>query len=740
MAKNFSEELFDILNKRAVNFSRKHYHTFCGSPHVFLALNSFLTAAEANNDERYTKVKGTLKSILNKYGIEGSIFSDTMKAYIPDGEKPDEDDDFVIQPDKDYERLSSTLKQRSINEGREMQVEDLIFELFSELSFNLFNIFRACDVDGDGEPLGDSKTEEMYHEIQDAFRKESIELESELDDIEELKNLNKWIPEYEKKNGPVVSVGVEDYIKALEMALAGRIVKSAILVGPAGTGKTQVVYELVKRINEGNVPDFLKNKVIYQLDPASLIAGTRYRGDMEEKLKNICNVLKDTPNAIMFIDEIHTIVKMGDGTEGASNVGNLIKPYLSNGEIQVIGATTDDEYSKHIENEKAFASRFHKLLIKEPTKEEVIEILKALLPVETEFFKKNVQEELCARIAKMSYQYTLDKANPRKAIMMLEDACAYARVFEEQKTDVDLESVIESVKIKYNVYITETKYSDTRKALFDKLLSQEDALNQVCKGLYLVDKGIVDPERPLLSLILAGPTGTGKTETCKLIAKHFFGSENALVKLNMSQYRDEASASKINGANPGYVGYDDEPELIKGVKNHPQCVVLFDEIEKAHRSIYTTLLNIIDEGYMTDNKGNKVSFKNTIIVLSTNLGCKSNLGDTVGAGLCKTVVTQKDEEITKALEQYFSPEFLGRLDDTIIYHSLSRDVIETLIERNRKYFNEQSELDVEFTKEDVETIMKKAHIEKYGARDIAKTVRKQYQEIILRDENKKEAK
>lgn len=269
---------------------------------------------------------------------------------------------------------------------------------------------------------------------------------------------------------------------------------------------------------------------------------------------NILEVVKEHPEVIVFVDEVHSLSNLGGSTDGAQSAGNILKPYITRGDIQLIGCTTNEEYTKYILSDKAFASRFHEIKIEEPTKEATKKILEGILPIETEFFKKEIQEELIDKIIELSAKYTLDQANPRKSINMLELACAYSKVFEEKRENVNIDDIIESIKLKYNIYISKDKLTDTKNGLFEKLLGQDDALNQVLRDLKIVHYNITDIERPSLSVMLCGPTGTGKTETAKIIAKYFFGSEDNLVKINMGEYSAEMDVSKLTGASTGYVG------------------------------------------------------------------------------------------------------------------------------------------------------------------------------------------
>lgn len=712
----FSEDLYKIL-KNATGVSQKYYHTFCGSAHLFLAMFGFLAKfKDATDDETgYKRTYDDLKEILNRYNVDGKKFEASFLQFCPQGEAPEPGSTFNITCDREYTKIAQSLQNLALKNQRSSQVEDLIMELFNDKSFNIYLIFG--DITG-----GDAETDKMYEEITKKFKQQVVAEIKDLEGLAELTNLNKWV----KKN-PQKVIDANGPVSKIEMALAGRSIRSAILTGPAGTGKTTFVWEFVQRINAGEVPEEFKDKIVYELNQAALVAGTRYRGDMEEKLQAILDVVKENKNVILFIDELHSFLNLGAGSDDSGGAGQLLKPYISRGELQLIASTTQEEYSKYILKDKAFARRFHEVKIEEPNREATRKILEGMLPVETEYFKREIQVELLDKIIDLAEKYTLDQANPAKAINMLELACAYAKVFEENKTAVDVDDVIQSVKLKYNIYISKDKWNDTKKALFEVLLGQDDALNQVLRNLKIVDHGVVDTEKPLISMLFCGPTGTGKTETAKIIAKNFFGSEENIVKINMGEYSTEQDVSKLSGSAPGLVGYDDEPALIKGVREKPNSVVLFDEIEKAHPSVQKILLNILDTGEMQDNKGNRVSFRNTIIIFTTNLGCNKDTGKTVGLGLLKTVSGQSKNEIMGAIERYFSPEFLGRLDDIVFYNALDDSIVKSLIERYLKEYTGKSEdlKDITFNDSDIEEIIKESNINTRGARGVRKAVRKQ---------------
>jgi len=711
----FSDDVSWVVNDGAIAASTKYRHSYCGSSEIFLSIFNFL--GNHKDNERYSLAYTNLRTVLNKYGVNGKAFEASMLKFFPAGDTTDQV--MRISPSPDFNAIIRICSKIARDRKMSCEIEDLILTLFNDRAYTIFNVFN--DVTGSA-----AKTQSMYDEIIKLFKKAVNKKIVEFEEIPEMTNLNDWV----KKN-PQTIIDADDPIEKIEMALSGRSIKNAVLTGPAGTGKTSYVYEFVQRINSGNVPEKFADKIVYQLDPGSLVSGTRYRGDFEEKLLNILNVVKVHPEVIIFIDEVHTMLNLG-GMDGDSGAGNLLKPYITRGEIQIIGCTTNEEYTKYFKKDKAFERRFHEIKIGEPSSEATKKILEGLLPVESEFFGRDIQEALLDKIVILSQKYSLDQANPAKAINMLELACAYASIFEQKGLPVNVDDIIGSIKLKYNIYISKDKYSDTKKELFTVLLGQDDSLNKVCTDLQIVTSGIVDKDRPAYSMLLAGPTGTGKTETAKIIAKNFFGSEDNLVKISMGEYSSEMDVSKLTGASAGYIGYDDEPALIKGVRAHPNSVVLFDEIEKAHPSVQKVLLNILDNGELKDNKGNSISFRNCIIIFTTNLGCNKNTGKASGMGLLK-YQSDSTNDISKAIENHFSPEFLGRLDDIIYYKNLTHDIARQLITRYYNEYATQTNLSLKFNEDDINEIIKNSDIETRGARGMRRAVKKQLVKVIERE-------
>lgn len=718
--KAFSQDL-ELVKQRSGSTAYNYFHNNIQSTHLLITVLAFLN--EKKDDQRYTDTYNKMKAIFTEFETTGKAFREEFLNIFPRGLEPLEGERFEIKWHAETEAIFNNLKREALAEKREMQVEDLIRVMFADRSYTTFQIFDVLFQSA-------QKAEKLFETVVTAFKQEARKEIKELEKIKELTNLNRYV----KEKQPVI-IGADNAVKQIELALSGKSINNAILVGPAGTGKTVSVYEFVKRVNDQNVIKELRDKVVYQLDPASLVAGTRYRGDFEEKLMNIVKLVKNNPNVILFIDEAHQMVKLGDA-EGASNAGNIIKPYITRGELQMIWATTDDEYTKIIDKDKALARRFHKVNISEPSKKETREILLGILPSLEEFFGKKGSEELVDKVIAISEKYTLDQANPAKAINALELAFANSKVFSEEGEIVFTQDIMDAIKIKYDINISENKTSDTADELRSFLLGQEEPLTKVINNIRFVEKGLVDLEKPLISMIFAGPTGVGKTETAKIIANRFCGSEKNLIKVNMGEYGTEMDVTKITGSAPGYVGHEDDSGLVAMIKQYPNSVVLFDEIEKAHPKVFDTILNILDTGEMTDNHKNRVSFRNAIIIFTTNLGYDKDFAKAKGVGFVKHKTENSD--IKLEVEKHFRPEFINRIDDIIVFNGLTKEIATTLIERYKDEYlkNMESKEDLSFNQEDIDNIVKVAEIEVYGARGLKRAVRKQL--LVVLDRMEKE--
>ena len=489
------------------------------------------------------------------------------------------------------------------------------------------------------------------------------------------------------KLDPVVSRDRE--IEQVMVVLSCRTKNNPVLIGEPGVGKTAVVEGLCHWIVNGAVPETLKDKQLYTLDLGALVAGSRYRGDFEERLKKVVKECRTRGDIILFIDEIHTLVGAG-AAEGAIDAASILKPLLARGDLQTIGATTTDEYRRYFEKDAALARRFQAVRIEEPTLGQAVEILKGLRDKYEAHHRVSYSDVTLSTAVTLADRYVADRFLPDKAIDLIDQAGARMRIrrmtMPPEPRDLDVVSEVDDEQIAevlanwtgIPVYkLTEEETSRLLRMedeLHKRVVGQEDAVKAVSKAIRRTRAGLKDPKRPSGSFIFAGPSGVGKTELSKALAEFLFGSEDALIQLDMSEFHDRYTVSRLVGAPPGYVGYDEGGQLTEKVRRRPFSVVLFDEIEKAHPDVFNTLLQILEDGRLTDGQGRIVDFKNTVIILTTNLGTR-DAAKAVSPGFQASEDTGSTYErmkikINDALRQHFRPEFLNRIDDAIVFHQL----------------------------------------------------------------------
>ncbi len=594
-------------------------------------------------------------------------------------------------------------------------------------------------------------------------------------------------------------IGREKEILRIAQVLSRRKKNNPIILGEPGSGKTAIVEGLAMKIVDGDCPKNLLDKRIVTLDLTAVVAGTKYRGQFEERLKVILEELSANPNIIIFIDEIHTLIGSGNSS-GSLDGSNIFKPALARGEIQCIGATTLDEYRKSFEKDGALERRFQKVMVDPSTVSETIQILTNVKEKYEAYHKVSYSPEVIELCVKLADRYITDREFPDKAFDILDEVGARSqteqKVPEEieelkrkaadiklQKMDVvkrqnyeqaaelrdkerkilvkleaekkrfEEESALNRVPITeeqvYDVVSTMTKIPVSKMTIDDtnalvsmdgtlksKVIGQDEAVEKIVKSIRRNRIGIKDPNRPIGSFIFLGSTGVGKTHLAKQIAKEMFGSEDALIRVDMSEYQEKHTVSRLVGAPPGYVGYEEGGQLTEQVKNKPYSVILFDEVEKAHKDIFSILLQILDDGHATDSLGRKINFKNTLIIMTTNLGVKK-LSD-FGAGIGFSSNKYSNEEakrqiLMKELKSFFSPEFLNRIDDTIVFSTLTKENIDKIVELElRKLVNRLTELKYIFTYDQslVDYISKIGYDEIYGARPLKRAIQDKIEDYI----------
>ena len=537
----------------------------------------------------------------------------------------------------------------------------------------------------------------------------------------------------QNKIDPVI--GREKEIERVVQILSRRTKNNPVLIGDPGVGKTSVAEGLAADISIGNVPDGLKDKVIYTLDMGSLLAGAKYRGEFEERIKQVVDEVMKNGHIILFIDELHTIIGAGSTGESTIDASNILKPVLSRGEIQVIGATTIEEYRKNIEKDPALERRFQKVMIEEPDKENTIKILNGLKEKYEVYHNVEITDEAINEAIELSIRYITDRYLPDKAIDIIDEASSRVRLRkfgEVEDSDkiykdlcnigtnkketnvvgiVDKEVVDEVVELWTGIPVNKIVEEEAERLLkleeilHNRVVGQEQAVKAISRAIRRARAGLKDPNKPIGTFLFLGPTGVGKTELSKALAEVQFGDENQIIRLDMSEYMEKHTVSKLIGSPPGYVGYNEGGQLTEKVRRNPYSVVLFDEIEKAHVDVFNILLQILDEGRLTDSKGRTIDFKNTILIMTSNIGAAdiNKQHKTLGFSLnvdkeeeARNNYEQMKETMLEKLKQNFKPEFINRIDDIIVFHKLEGyHIAQIVVLMTKEVINRLQQMDIE---------------------------------------------
>jgi ATP-dependent Clp protease ATP-binding subunit ClpC len=540
-------------------------------------------------------------------------------------------------------------------------------------------------------------------------------------------------------------VGRDSEIERVVEILGRRKKNNAMLVGDPGVGKSAIVEGIALKIASGNIPAALKNKKIISLDLASVVAGTRYRGDFEKRFKAIINELKNKPEIIVFIDEIHTIIGAG-GASGSLDAANMMKPALARGEIQCIGATTMDEFTKVVEKDGALDRRFQKVVVYPADVPYSIDILKKIKFSYEQHHHVTYTDEAIEACAKLSDRYITDKCLPDKAIDALDEAGSMVRLRLNDRKKVSKEVTAEDVAtvISKMSGIPVNKVAESeghrllkmKERLQNRIIGQDEAIDLVVKAIQRGRAGIKDPNRPIGSFLFFGPTGVGKTQLAKSIAEYLFDSQDNIIRIDMSEYMEKINVSRLIGAPPGYVGFEEGGQLSERVRKKPYCVVLLDEIEKAHPDVFNLLLQVIDEGRLTDNNGRTVNFKNTILIMTSNVGSREieDYGSGIGFATSeKNISANKKTIVEKAVRKAFSPEFINRVDQQIFFNSLTKEDIEKIIDIELKDLRNRV-LDAGFkisvTPSAKRFIAEEGYDPKFGARPLRRAIQKHIEDPV----------
>ncbi len=787
----FTQKANNALNM-AVDAAQDMGHTYVGTEHILLGLVS--------------EESGVAASVLQQNGLSAEDLKDLIERTIGTGSRT------VITPDDFTPRTKRVMQTAMVLSARlghgYVGTEHLLMALISErdgyairfleeLNVNINSVLSSLKAS-----MGaDSEEENQQSGIDGMLNKNG-----------QSKGGSNALGKFGRdltaaaKNGEIDPViGREEEIQRVIQILSRRTKNNPVLIGEPGVGKTAVAEGLALRIVKGEIPEILKNKKIVSLDLTGMIAGTKYRGDFEERIKAAIDEVKKSKDIILFIDELHTIVGAGSA-EGSADAANILKPSLARGDFQVIGATTMEEYRKYIEKDAALERRFQPVTVGEPSQEEAVEILKGLRDRYEAHHKVKITDEAIESAVTLSSRYIADRYLPDKAIDLIDEAASRVRLssltypqeikeledkikkLENEKASAVNEQDFENAaKIRDKQKEAGAKLEEMKKSWKDKnanvsgevkgediaeivsqwtgvpvfqlteeesqrLLKMEDILHKrvvgqneavtaVAKAIRRGRVGLKDPKRPVGSFIFLGPTGVGKTELCKALAEAMFGDENAMLRLDMSEYMEKHTVSRLVGSPPGYVGYDEGGQLTEKVRRKPYSVVLFDEIEKAHPDVFNILLQILEDGRLTDSQGRTVDFKNTVIIMTSNVGARLITDQQNGLGFAfdnpENKKEKTNEEIREAvigeLKKLFRPEFLNRVDDIIVFNKLTQEEIKEIAGKlleNLKARLKAVDIDAEFTDEAVTEISNEGYDDTYGARPLRRAITSKIEDAL----------
>ena len=784
MFEQYTERAARVL-KQAGKVSKELGQNYVGTEHILIAiLRDTGCAAAQLLAERKVEEKAVLELIRDLISPEGNVAVADPGGFTPRAEKV----------------LKAAEQEAARFHERQAGTEHILIAMLKDVECAASRLLNTMNVN----------VKELYSAMLDSmgktgrdYREESARSgRSQSRGTQTLDQYSRDLTRLARERKLEPCIGREDEIRRLLQTLSRRTKNNPCLIGEPGVGKTAIVEGLAERIAEGAVPDSIKGKRVLTLDLSGMVAGTKYRGEFEERIKNVMDEVMEAGDVLLFIDELHTLIGAG-GAEGAMDAANILKPALSRGEFQVIGATTVEEYRKHIEKDAALERRFQPIMVEEPSEQETVEILKGLRRNYERHHQVEITDEALEAAVKLSKRYISDRFLPDKAIDLMDEACARVRLggtqlvhaaaelerriadllgdVEQAVREQDFEHAAELRKERMRLEeklqkeraktgrgrgkkaltvgeneiaqivadwtkIPVSKLAETEtqrlqkleKILHKRVIGQDEAVTAVARAVRRGRVGLKDPGRPIGSFLFLGPTGVGKTELSKALAEVLFGREEAMIRVDMSEYMEKHSVSKLIGAPPGYVGHDDGGQLSEKVRRNPYTVILFDEIEKAHPDVFNILLQVLDDGRITDSQGRTVDFKNTVIIMTSNAGAGSIISPK-RLGFASKDDEKQNYEAMKAsvmeeVRRMFKPEFLNRIDEIIVFHALNKEQMKQIVTILFKELISRCQEQMGITlkiRDSVKThLVDSAYDVKYGARPLKRAIQTQVEDPL----------
>ncbi len=784
MFEQYTERAARVL-KQAGKVSKELGQNYVGTEHILIAiLRDTGCAAAQLLAERKVEEKAVLELIRDLISPEGNVAVADPGGFTPRAEKV----------------LKAAEQEAARFHERQAGTEHILIAMLKDVECAASRLLNTMNVN----------VKELYSAMLDSmgktgrdYREESARSgRSQSRGTQTLDQYSRDLTRLARERKLEPCIGREDEIRRLLQTLSRRTKNNPCLIGEPGVGKTAIVEGLAERIAEGAVPDSIKGKRVLTLDLSGMVAGTKYRGEFEERIKNVMDEVMEAGDVLLFIDELHTLIGAG-GAEGAMDAANILKPALSRGELQVIGATTVEEYRKHIEKDAALERRFQPIMVEEPSEQETVEILKGLRRNYERHHQVEITDEALEAAVKLSKRYISDRFLPDKAIDLMDEACARVRLggtqlvhaaaelerriadllgdVEQAVREQDFEHAAELRKERMRLEeklqkeraktgrgrgkkaltvgeneiaqivadwtkIPVSKLAETEtqrlqkleKILHKRVIGQDEAVTAVARAVRRGRVGLKDPGRPIGSFLFLGPTGVGKTELSKALAEVLFGCEEAMIRVDMSEYMEKHSVSKLIGAPPGYVGHDDGGQLSEKVRRNPYTVILFDEIEKAHPDVFNILLQVLDDGRITDSQGRTVDFKNTVIIMTSNAGAGSIISPK-RLGFASKDDEKQNYEAMKAsvmeeVRRMFKPEFLNRIDEIIVFHALNKEQMKQIVTILFKELISRCQEQMGITlkiRDSVKThLVDSAYDVKYGARPLKRAIQTQVEDPL----------